>query len=630
MLAGKVRWPYVFALLATLALVPFASRLRRHLHAPEYLAPVPANADFIRRAAMIPMRDGVRLYTLITIPKTAQHAPILLTRTPYGANRVLLGATMVATLPPADEEFAAGGYIRVYQDVRGRGVSEGEYVLTRPLRGLLNGSGTDHSTDAWDTIDWLVKNVPESNGKVGIIGLSYDGFTAAMALVDPHPALKVVVPENPMVDGWMGDDWFHYGAFRQVNFDYFIQELALDGGTPHALPDGPDDYANFLAMGAAGEVARAIGLDALPFWRNLVAHPAYDPYWQGQALDRILAAHPLKVPTLWVQGLFDQEDLWGAIHGYAALERQDVRNDLNFLVVGPWRHGQVNADGSVLGPLRWNGDTALQFRHDVLKPFCDQYLVDGAPKADVPPVLVYNTGENHWDRHDAWPLVCADGCAARSKPLYLQSGFALGFDQATAAGSDEYTSDPADPVPYWPRPVRLSDGRAWSNWLVADQSFAQQRSDVLTYISAPLNEPLHIAGAPVANLVAATSGSDSDWVVKVIDVFPEAPQQHGYELPIAMDIFRGRYRTDFARPQALTPDAPLTYRFALPTANHVFAAGHRLMVQIQSSWFPLYDRNPQTFVPNIFDAKPGDYRKTTQRVYRGGTNASFIELPVAP
>ena len=631
MSAGKVRWPFVVALLLTVAMLPFAARLRSHLHAagtPPPLARVPADADYRRLAAMIPMRDGVHLYTLMLIPKTAQHAPILLTRTPYGANRLRGGANMVAVLPTADAEFAASGYIRVYQDVRGRGFSEGEYVLTRPLRGPLNASSTDHSTDAWDTIDWLVKNVPESNGKVGIIGQSYDGFTAAMALVDPHPALKVAAPEQPMIDGWMGDDWFHYGAFRQVNFDFFVQELALEGGAPNVISGGADDYENFLHWGPAGAVARALGLQALPFWRNLADHPAYDAYWQGQAVDRILAARPLRVPTMWVQGLFDQEDIWGGLHGYGAVEAADIRNDMNFLVIGPWAHGQANANGAGLGPLRWNADTALQFRRDVLKPFFDQYLLDGAAKAEIAPVLVYNTGENHWERYAAWPPSCASGCAAKSKPLYLQAGFTLGFDQPQDAGNDEYIADPAAPVPYLPRPLRLGDGAAWSTWLVADQHFAEQRADVLTYVSAPLAGPLHIGGAPQVNLVAATSGTDSDWVVKLIDVFPEAQQQ--YELPIAMDIFRGRYRTDFAKPQALSPNVALTYRFALPPANHVFLAGHRLMVQIQSSWFPLYDRNPQTFVANIFDAQAADYKKATQRVYRGGANASFIDLPVVP
>jgi len=446
--AARVRWPFVVALLAALALVPFAGQLRRHLHAAAYLPPAPADADFIRRTAMIPMRDGVRLYTIIQIPKIAQHAPILLTRTPYGANRVRLGMIMAATLPPADEEFARAGYIRVYQDVRGRGVSEGEYVLTRPLRGPLNASDTDHSTDAWDTIEWLLKNVPESNGKVGMIGLSYDGFTTAMALINPHPALKAAVPENPMIDGWMGDDWFHYGAFRQVNFDFLAEQLQLDGGTPRAIPDGADDYATFLRLGSAGDVARAAGLDALPFWRNLSAHPAYDAYWQGQALDRILATQrPLRVPTLWVQGFFDQEDLWGGIHAWAALESDDVHNDMNFLVIGPWRHGQVNADGSSVGPLHWGEDTAAQFRRDVLKPFFDQYLVDRAPPAELAPVLAYNTGEYRWDRYGTWPPTCASGCAAKPKPLYLQRGLALGFDATVDEGAAEYTSDPADPVP---------------------------------------------------------------------------------------------------------------------------------------------------------------------------------------
>jgi putative CocE/NonD family hydrolase len=628
---GRVRWPFWLALAVVLAILPFAPRLRSRLAGPPRVVAAP-DANYIARVAMIQMRDGVRLCTLIVIPKGGQRLPIVLTRTPNGVFRYLLVSSprLRTALPPYEADFADGGYIRVYQDVRGRFDSEGEYVVTRPLRGPLNATATDHATDAWDTIDWLVKNVPESNGRVGMLGLSYEGFTTAMALVDPHPALKVAAPENPMIDGWMGDDWFHYGAFRQVNFDYFAEELAMAGGTVGSIPDGSDDYENFLRAGAAGDIGRVAGLDALPFWQDLTAHPAYDAYWQAQAVDRVLSARPLTVPTLWVQGLWDQEDIWGAVHGYAAIEPKDIRNDMNYLVIGPWRHGQLDTIGSGLGPLRWNGDTALQFRHTVLKPFFDQYLVEGAAQADIPPVLAYDTGKNAWQRYVSWPLACASGCAATSRPMYLQSGFGLGFERPTAVAADEYVSDPANPVPFHPRPVLLADPRSWSTWLVADQRFAQARADVLTYVTAPLTEPLHIGGAPFVNLVAATSGTDSDWVVKLIDVFPGAPLEPGYELPISMDIFRGRYRASFAQPQALAPDAPLTYRFALPTASHVFAAGHRVMVQIQSSWFPLYDRNPQTFVPNIFDAAPADYRQAVQHVYRGGANASFIELPIAP
>ncbi|MFC5743148.1 CocE/NonD family hydrolase [Dyella tabacisoli] len=604
----------------------------------KFTAPT-ANNDYIKREVMIPMRDGVKLHTVIIIPKGAKHAPILFTRTPYNASgrtERLASPSMLSQLPQGDEVFVRGGYIRVFQDVRGKYGSQGDYVMTRPLRGPLNASQVDHSTDAYDSIDWLVKNLPESNGKVGMLGSSYEGFTVVMALINPHPALKVAAPESPMVDGWMGDDWFHYGAYRQTNFDYIQGQTAQKGKGEGVTRAGYDDYNNFLQAGSAGDYARAAGLEQLPFWRKLEEHPAYDTFWQQQALDKIMAQQPLKVPTMWLQGLWDQEDMWGAIHSYAATESKDAGNDKNYLVMGPWRHSQVNYDGTSLGPLQWQGDTAEQFRRDVLKPFFDQYLVDGAAKADTPPVLIYNTGENRWDRYKSWPLSCDEGCAAKPKPLYLGADGALSFNAPAAAAAkfDEYLSDPAKPVPYLPRPVHFADHDAWTRWLVSDQRFVDGRPDVLTYISAPLTEPLHIGGAPVVNLYASTSGTDSDWVVKLIDVYPDTVASNatmgGYELAVSLDIFRGRYRTSFEHPQAITPDQPLLYSFGLPTANHVFQPGHRIMVQVQSSLFPLYDRNPQTFVPNIFNAKPADYRKATQRVWHTPGTASFISLPIVP
>jgi putative CocE/NonD family hydrolase len=595
--------------------------------------------DYVKRDVMVPMRDGVRLFTVIVVPRGARNAPMILTRTPYdAASRAKRNEapSMLATLPLADEVFAGGGYIRVYQDVRGKYGSEGEYVMTRPLRGPLNESAVDHSTDAYDTIDWLVKNVPESNGRVGMLGSSYEGFTVVMALVNPHPALKVAVPMSPMVDGWMGDDWFHYGALRQVNFDYFTQQTSIKGTGPSIVRQGYDDYENFRRAGSAGDFGRAAGLEQLPWWRKLLEHPAYDLFWQAQALDKTMAAQSLTVPTMWLQGLWDQEDMWGAVHTYAAVEPKDTANDRNYLVMGPWSHSQVNREGTTLGPLRWNGDTTLEFRRDILKPFLDQYLKDGAPDAKTPPVLIYNTGENHWDRFKTWPLACERGCAAKSRPVYFTSGFGLSFNPperpANDSGFDEYVSDPAKPVPYMPRPIRFADGEAWRRWLVSDQRAFTDRPDVLTYMTPPLTEPVRISGAAVAHLVASTSGTDSDWVVKLIDVYPDEvpsqPEMGGYQLGIAMDIFRGRYRESFEHPQALKPNTPLKYTFMLPTANHVFQPGHRIMVQVQSSWFPLYDRNPQTFVPNIFFAKPGDYVKATQRLYRSGNDASYIDLPV--
>ncbi|MBI4470042.1 MAG: CocE/NonD family hydrolase [Acidobacteria bacterium] len=600
-------------------------------------------SDYVRRVVMIPMRDGVKLYTVIVIPRGARNAPMLLTRTPYnaaGRTERIRSGRMLATLPQGDEVFVNDGYIRVFQDIRGKYGSEGDYVMTRPLRGPLNSSLTDHATDAYDTIDWLVENIPESNGRVGMLGSSYEGFTVVMGLVNPHPALRVAAPMSPMVDGWMGDDWFHFGAFRQVNFDYFTGQTTVRGEGHDVVRQGYDDYENFRRAGSAGNYAKEAGLDQLPFWRKISEHPAYDEFWKEQALNTVMAAQPLKVPTMWVQGLWDQEDMWGAIHCYLAVEPKDLANNLNYLVMGPWRHSGANYDGSSLGPLKWDGDTALQFRRDVLKPFFDHYLKDGAPRADTPPVFIYNTGENLWDRLQSWPLACESGCTVKSRPLYLRSGFGLSFtppdgnDTTAPADDDEYVSDPAKPVPYIPRPVVFQDSDVWRRWLVSDQRFVADRPDVLAYMTPVLTEPVRTSGAPVVNLLASTSGTDSDWVVKLIDVFPdEVPSQRemgGYQLGIAMDIFRGRYRESFEKPVRIPANQPLRYRFILPTVNHVFLPGHRIMVQIQSSWFPLYDRNPQTFVPNIFFAKPEDYVKAVQRIYHAPGTASFIDLPVVP
>lgn len=605
---------------------------------PAKFVPVTDSFDYVRREVMIPMRDGVKLHTVILVPKGARNAPMLLTRTPYNASKRTArndSPRLIAALPQGDEVFAADGYIRIFQDVRGKYKSEGDYIMTRPVRGPLNSTATDHVTDAYDTIDWLVKNTPESNGRVGMIGSSYEGFTVVMALLEPHPALKVAAPESPMVDGWMGDDWFHYGAFRQSNFDYTAaQTIQREAGEPVGR-DGYDDYEAFRQAGSAGAFARMRGLNQLPWAQRMAEHPAYDAFWQGQALDLLLAQRPPQVPTMWIQGLWDQEDMWGAIHCYLALKAKG-QADHNYLVMGPWRHSQVNYDGYNLGPLKWDGDTALQFRRDVLKPFFDQYLKTDAPRTETPAVFIYNTGENHWDRLKSWPLACEERCAAPLKPLYLQADFGLGFDrpQASGAAADTYVSDPAKPVPYVPRPVRFTDGERWRTWLVTDQRAVADRTDVLTYQTPALPAPVRISGAPSADLFAATSGTDSDWVVKLIDVFPDEvpsqPEMGGYQLPVSMDIFRGRYRESFEHASAIPAGQPQRYRFVLPTTNHVFLRGHRIMVQIQSSWFPLYDRNPQTYVPNIFFSRPEDYVKATQSVFHSADQPSAVWLPVVP
>jgi len=606
---------------------------------PARLEPVTTGFDYARREVMIPMRDGVKLHTVILVPTGAKNAGILLTRTPYEAdaqtNRAAsahLGSTLQG-YDNAVEVIVEGGYIRVVQDVRGKYGSEGDYVMTRPLHGPLNPTPVDHSTDTYDTIDWLVKNIPESNGRVGILGISYDGFLPLMALVNPHPALKVAVPMNPMVDGWMGDDWFHNGAFREQNMPYVYEQEATRDNRAKWWTNHFDDYDLFMEAGSAGELGRRHGLEQVGFWRKILEHPSYDSFWQQQAMDKILAAEPLKVPVMFVHSLWDQEDIYGAPALYKALKPKDSGNDKVFLVMGPWHHGQEIEEASTLGALKFGSSTGPYFRREILAPFLAQYLKEGAPKADVAPVSAYETGTNTWRRLNAWPSGCASGCAPKATPLYLGAGLKLGFSAAKSGeGSfDEYVSDPAKPVPFRKRPsqpVGYGNGLTWSEWLVDDQREASGRPDVLVFTSEVLTAPVKISGQPVANLVASTSGTDSDWVVKLIDVYPDEvagqAEMGGFQLMVSADIFRGRYRESLETPKAIAADKPLLYKFNLPTANHVFLPGHRMMVQVQSSWFPLYDRNPQTFVQNIFWAKPEDYRKATQRVY----HSSFVELPV--
>ena len=611
---------------------------------PAAFTPTNHGFDHERREVMIPMRDGVKLHTVILVPKGAMGAPLLLTRTPYEADKLTSHAASSHLGPVlegydnATEVIVEGGYIRVAQDIRGKYRSEGDYVMTRPLRGPWNPTSVDHATDTYDTIDWLVKNVPESNGRVGIMGTSYAGFLPLMALVDPHPALKVAVPMNPMVDGWRGDDWFHNGAFRQINLPYIYDQEATRKSEVKWWSSDRDDYDTYLRAGSAGELGRQRGMEQLGFWRKILAHPAYDAFWQDQAVDRVLAARPLTVPVMIVHGLWDQEDIYGPIALYQALERKDARNDLVYLVIGPWFHGQQIGEGSSLGAIKFHADTALQFRRDVLRPFLDQYLKEGAPKAGVAPVTAFVTGSNTWKRLEAWPAGCDSGCKVRPTPLYLTAGQKAGFapPRAGDAPFEEWVSDPARPVPYRNRPIRpTDDGHYWENWarwLVDDQRNAASRTDVVTFVSEPLTAPLHVAGLPVVNLVASTSGTDSDWVVKLIDVYPDEvaadPAMGGYQLMVSADVFRGRYRESLEKPAPIPSGKPLPYRFDLPTVNHVLRPGHRIMVQVQSSWFPLYDRNPQTFVESIFWAKPTDYRKATQRVHHAPGQASFVELPV--
>ena len=616
---------------------------------PNYPSETPAafqqptsGMDFDRRDVMIAMRDGVKLHTILLVPKGAHHEGILLTRTPYNAIVLTTNtpsvhlATSLYGYDNATETIVSGGYIRVVQDIRGKYGSEGDYVMNRPVRGHLNPTPVDESTDTYDTIDWLVKNVPETNGKIGILGISYDGFLSLMPLIHPHPALKVVVPMNPMVDGWRGDDWFHNGAFRQQNIPYIYEQTATRSNEARWLSSNFDDFDTYMNAVSAGELGRQRSMDQIGFWKKLTSHPAYDEFWSGQAVDKLLAEQPFTVPTMLVDSLWDQEDIYGAMAVYKALRPKDPKHEKLFLVLGPWHHGQEIEESSSLGPIKFHSDTGLYFREQILAPFLAHYLKDTAPALDVSPVNAFETGANTWERLNDWPSGCNSQCTPKATPLYLHANGKLAFNTPPSETTfDEFVSDPAKPVPFRSRPsqpIGYTTNLSWVRWLVDDQREFSGRPDVLTFTTDVLDAPVAISGEPIANIVASTTGSDADWVVKLIDVYPDEvasqPELGGYQLPVAMDIFRGRYRESLSAPTAITPSKPLLYRFALPTANHVFLPGHRIMVQVQSSWFPLYDRNPQTYVPNIFFAHPADYRKATERVYHSAATPSFVELPL--
>jgi putative CocE/NonD family hydrolase len=593
------------------------------------------------RTVQIVMRDGIKLNTLIVVPNDIKHAPIIFSRTPYSAEKAITGVPSNdyrQALPIGYAALAEAGYIIVVQDVRGRYGSEGDYIINRPLIGPLNPTKVDQSTDTWDSIDWLVKNVPETNGNVGTIGVSYGGWTTLMSLVNPHPALKAAVPINPLVDGWRGDDWFHNGAYRQSFLDW-VYRMSTDKSSKYGQQfDRHDVYESYLKAGSIGDMAKLWGIDKLPMFQKVAAHPAYDAFWQAQALDRILAKEPLKVPTLHVHSLWDQEDIYGAPATYAVMEAKDQGNDRNFMILGPWHHGQsMVMDGSKLGAIDFNGNSSDYYRQNVLIPFFDEHLKDNPPANTLAPVTAFETGANVWHRYDHWPMSCASGCPQPSKAIYLSANGGLGWSAPAGAAKDgfaEYVSDPARPVTYRQRPIlgTYDPRTTWAQWLVDDQRFAEARPDVVTFVTEVLTDDVRLAGQPIAKFFASTSGTDSDFVVKLIDVYPaeypQAPELGGYELAISMDILRGRYREDFSKAVPIPANQVLPYEIKLPQVSHKFLKGHRIMVQIQSSWFPLYDRNPQKFVPNIFFAKKSDYQKATQRIYASVKYPSRIELPV--
>lgn len=592
--------------------------------------------DFTVREAMVPMRDGVKLFTLILVPKAATGPlPILLERTPYDCSRALsTSSTRLQVI--RGSKYVGSGYIYVVQDIRGRFKSGGDFAMYRVPRGAFNKTGTDETTDAWDTIDWLIKNVPGHNGKVGIWGTSYPGWLVLAALREPHPALAAAVPANPVVDVWKADDWFHWGAFRiSYAFDY-IYTMETRRGTPVQYPyETRDLYSWLLPLGSAELLGRRLD-GRHKMWARLLEQPSYGPYWRDCAADRWFAAPSRLVPTLHIHGLWDQEDIYGAPAAYAALERHDHDNRRNYFAIGPWYHGGHFDEGGTLGPLRFEEDTGTRFRQDVLLPFLNAFLKgDAAAGSTLAPVSAFLTGANRWQRMDAWPP------ASETQRLYLQPDGALAFSPPTvAAAHSEYIADPRKPVPNAPRPhlgfdYDIPDSiSAWRRWLVEDQRFVDGRPDVLTWVSPPLTAPLTLRGPVVAKLFAETTGSDADWVVKLIDVSPDEdlpPQaRSGYQLMISADIFRGRYRQSFDQPQPIPANSVQSYSIPLPVVNHTLLPGHRLMVQVQSTWFPLYDRNPQTYVPSIMRAPASAYQAQRHRIHHSAAAPTHLELLVDP
>ena len=585
------------------------------------LAAQPGEAPFTRTEVMIPMRDGVRLHTFIYVPtRMGEKLPILFLRTPYGTNDMT-----PAQLAGALADLTAEGFIIVNQDIRGRFKSEGKFVMLRQPRDPKDKNAIDESTDAYDTIEYLLKNT-SNNGRVGMAGTSYGAWLTVMAALDPHPALKAAVPQASPADMWIGDDFHHNGAFRlSYGLEYtYMMETSKEVTSTTALVDNYDVYEWYLKLGPLSNVDEKYFKKRYPTWNDFVNHPDYDAFWKRQGFGQWL--NRVTVPTLNVAGWWDQEDFYGPITIYELLERHDKENK-NFLVVGPWNHGGWSrGDGKKLGPVDFGTETSTFYRKDIQAKFLAHYLKD-KPSPNLPEALTFRTGSNTWERNDAWPP--KQNVTARS--LYFQEKGGLSFEAPKGTSAfDSYVSDPANPVPYRQRPITLRAG--WSTWQVNDQRFASDRPDVLSWETEVLTEDITVSGKIVANLFASTSGTDSDWIVKLIDVYPEGytadPAMSGYELMIAGDVFRGRYRNSFEKPQPIPANVVQHYKIGFPANDHTFKKGHRIKVQVQSTWFPLIDRNPQKFVPNIYLANEGDFQKATQRVYRSGKQASFIALPV--
>ena len=578
---------------------------------------------FIKTEAMIPVRDGIRLHTVIFTPRDAHEPlPVLLERTPYGA--AAEEKDLLARYP----HLIADGYIFAFQDIRGRFKSEGQFVMQRQVRDRSDPKAIDESTDTYDTIQWLLDHAQGNNGRVGMLGISYGGWLVTMALLDPHPALKAASEQASPADMFLGDDFHHNGAFRlSYGFEYAaLLETSKETNTHFAF-DRADTYQWYLTLGALPNVDALYFHGKIPTWNDFVEHPDYDEFWRQQAFAPHIGTP--KVPNLNVAGWWDQEDFYGPVKIYELFEKND-RDHLNYLVAGPWNHGGwARRDGTRLGEISFDSNTSKYFRTDIEAPWFAYWLKDKGTR-DFPEAMVFQTGSNHWEQYNSWPPR-----NAHDRNLYLRADGALSFDPPADEGEafDSYLSDPAHPVPYRHRPISPTyPGGGWPAWLVEDQRFVDNRPDVLSWESAPLKDDLKIAGDVAAELYCATTGSDSDWVAKVIDVYPEYnPEDRaldGYELMIADEILRGRFRDGFEHPKPIVPNQVTPYHIDLHTNDHAFLKGHRIMVQVQSTWFPLYDRNPQTFVGNIFKASASDYRAATQRVFRSKAYPSHIVLPV--
>ena len=594
--------------------------------APPGQAPTPG-PEFTVTRAMVPMRDGVRLSTVIFTPKKAQTPlPFLLMRTPYGAP-----SSPRPLVSEPYKELVEEGYIFVFQDIRGRYQSEGRFVMQRPPRDKSDPRAIDESTDAYDTVDWLLKNVPGNNGRAGLMGISYGGWLTAMAMLDPHPAVKAVSPQASPADMYLGDDFHHNGAFRlSYGFEYAaMMETSKENASFRF--DSFDTYDWYLRLGPLAEVNAKYLLGKIPSWNDFVAHSNYDAFWQKQAmapyLDRVT------VPTLNVAGWWDQEDFYGPQKIYETLEPHD-RAKGNFFVAGPWNHGGwMRTDGSALGRIQFGANTSKYFREKIQAPFFAHFLKDKGGW-DVREAVTFETGTNAWQLYDEWP----PRKLTMDRNLYFREDGRLSFEASTladAAAFDSYVSDPARPVPYRPRPIEATydpRGSGWGTWLVGDQRFAHLRPDVLSWETKPLAEEVTVTGRIAARLYASTSGTDADWIVKLIDVYPgdypAEPTMGGYQLMIADEVFRGRFRTSFEKPEPLVPDRVTEFAIDLHAADHRFLKGHKIMAQVQSTWFPLIDRNPQSYVENIFLAKASDYRPATHRVFRSAAHPSRIVVPV--